>query len=200
MNIAIIPARGGSRRIPGKNIREFHGKPIIAYSIATARQSGLFERVFVSTDNNEIAEVAEACGAETLLRPRPMARDEVGTQAVMQDHLLNDLVLPGLTHACCIYATAPLMSVEDLKAGYQAIQPHAAAGFAYAFSVNVNPLFDAGQFYWGWANAFRTGAPLVSYYSRMVPVAAERVCDINTMDDWVRAERMYDELQLKEAA
>lgn len=199
MNIAIIPARGGSQRIPGKNIKDFHGRPIIAYSIATARLSGLFTRVFVSTDSNEIAEVAEACGAEILLRPRPMARDEVGTQAVMQDHLLNDLVLPGLTHACCIYATAPLMCVADLRAGYQAIQPSAGGGFAYALSVNVEPLFDAGQFYWGWANAFRTGAPLISYYTRMVPVAAERVCDINTVDDWHRAERMYEELN-KEAA
>jgi len=192
--IAIIPARGGSRRIPMKNVREFHGKPIIAYSIDIARTSGLFERVYVSTDSTEIAEVAEACGAGVLMRPEHMARNEVGTQAVMQHHLLT---MPDVEIACCIYATAPLMCVEDLRTGFSVVLDHSCN---YAFSVNIDPLFDAGQFYWGWANAFRAGEPLVSSCSCMVPIEPERVCDINTMDDWHRAERMYEQLQLEEVA
>jgi len=129
------------------------------------------------------------------MRPRALGADEVGTQEVMRDALHH---LPPCFYACCIYPTAPLMSIADLREGLEAIRP-GAGGFAYAFSVNIDPLHDAGQFYWGHAKAFMAGAPLVSYYSRMVPVAADRVCDINTPEDWARAEAMYLQLH-KDAA
>jgi N-acylneuraminate cytidylyltransferase len=193
VKIAVIPARGGSRRIPHKNTRTFRGKPIIAYSIETAKASTLFAAVYVSTDDQRTADIAQHYGAIALHRPAEISGDETGTQEVMQWHLNNDLMLPGLTHACCIYATAPFMTVASLRLGHDAVLP-GAGGFSYALAVNIDPLFDAGQFYWGWAQAFRMGAPLIGYYTRMVPVEADRVCDINTEDDWLRCERMYEAL------
>lgn len=191
-DIAIIPARGGSTRIPGKNIKLFHGHPIIAHSIHAANLSNLFSKVYVSTDDDEIARVAMEWGASVLRRPAELCDSLTGTQAVMKHHLTHDTeCILGVTHACCIYATAPMLNVADLHNARQALN----GGFAYAFGVNPEPLFDAGQFYYGWAKAFQFGAPLISLYSRMVPVEADRVCDINTPEDWARAEVMYSKLK-----
>src|SRR5688572_27060303 len=111
MNVAIIPARGGSTRILRKNIRMFHGKPIIAYSIAAAKESKLFGRIVVSTEDGEIGRMAEGYGATWYPRGLELTVDEVGTQEVARDVLAwlveqNDIP----EYACCIYATAPLMS------------------------------------------------------------------------------------------
>lgn len=195
--IAIIPARGGSRRIPHKNIREFHGKPIIAYSIEAAFASGLFgQHVYVSTDDEEIAHVARQYGAGVLTRGADMAADEVGTQEVTADALklargVNDLMYASNAIACCIYATSPLISVDDLKRGHELLSN---SSMNYAMSVGNDPLCDAGQFYWGWVSAFANGWPLLDALTYMVPVAPNRVCDINVEADWQRAEAMYAEL------
>lgn len=191
--VAIIPARGGSRRIPGKNKRLFHGKPIIAYSIETAIASRLFDHVFVSTDDDEIADIAEQYGAQTIIRPAHMCEDSVGTQDVMR-FVLSEVILPKVgdfNEACCIYPTAPMVSVDDLKRGYSALYYRATA---YAFSVGTEPLRDAGQFYWGYVESFTSGIKLISEDSTMVPIDECRVCDINTEEDWQRAERMYAKL------
>ena len=111
--VAIIPARGGSKRIPRKNIRPFVGKPIIGYSIEAALQSQLFDRVIVSTDDAEIASVAKAYGAEVpFFRPAELADDFTGTNAVVKQCLewLNTQKYP-VDYACCIYATAPFVQV-----------------------------------------------------------------------------------------
>lgn len=113
--IAIIPARGGSKRLPRKNIIEFKGKPIIAYSIEYARESGLFERVVVSTEDHEIAEVARQYGAEISERPLSLATDQAGVVDVclqvleVEENKGNyyDLL-------CCLYATSPLRTTEDI--------------------------------------------------------------------------------------
>lgn len=117
--LAVIPARGGSKRIPRKNIKSFCGKPIIAYSIESALQSGLFERVIVSTDDKEIAATAIEFGAEVpFFRPAHLADDFTGTQVVVQ-HALE--FFAGRTihfdQACCIYATAPFVTTEVLRQG-----------------------------------------------------------------------------------
>lgn len=195
MSIAIIPARGGSRRIRGKNIRMFHQRPIIGYSIETAFASGLFREVWVSTDDAEIANVAEKEGASVLARESALAVDEVGTQEVTRAALLELNVTEGL--ACCIYATAPMMLPEDLRRGLQLLL--SSRSLAYAFSVGTGPLCDAGQFYWGHVRSFLDRVPLVDQYSAMVPIDSARVCDINTEDDWRAAERMFAELH-QEAA
>ncbi len=118
MNIAIIPARGGSKRIPRKNIREFCGRPMIAWSIAAALESGLFEHIIVSTDDEEIAEVARASGAQTpFMRPAELSDDHTGTTDVIV-HALSWALDAGweVEAAACIYATAAFISAEDLSA------------------------------------------------------------------------------------
>jgi len=190
VNICIIPARGGSRRIPKKNIKPFLGKPIIAYSIEMAKKSNLFDRIIVSTDSEMIAKVAVEYGADVHYRSDDMSVDEVGTQAVIA-HVLKDI---GMTDgfACCIYATAPLMSIDDLIFGEMEL--FYRPDVDYVFSVGDEPLSDAGQFYWGKADAFIKGRRLVGENTVLVPVKKNRVCDINTMEDWNRAEEMYQAL------
>tara|TARA_B110000967_G_scaffold207889_1_gene258407 strand:- start:2952 stop:3632 length:681 start_codon:yes stop_codon:yes gene_type:complete len=119
MNIAIIPARGGSKRIPRKNIKDFHGKPIIAYSIEAAKQSGCFDRIIVSTDDEEILGVAKAYGAEVpFLRPAKISDDHATTMDVMQ-HAIKHFAEQGCkpTLLCCIYPTAPFLLPEYLQQG-----------------------------------------------------------------------------------
>lgn len=188
--VAIIPARGGSQRIPGKNKRPFFGRPIIAYSIDAAIGSGLFDRVIVSSDDHEILSIAEFYDAEAMPRPTEWARNEVGTQEVTANVLREIWAktgkLPDL--ACCIYPTAPLMCIEHLAVGHTWVMHN---NRMFSFSVGTEPLADAGQFYWGWAPAFTNNVPLLGPNTAMIPIDKSRVCDINTMEDWTRAEEMY---------
>lgn len=223
MNVAIIPARGGSKRIPRKNIRRFEGKPIIAYSIAAALTTGLFDRVVVSTDDREIASVAETYGAEVpFLRPAAIADDMTGTAPVVK-HAVQALQAAGdeVTCACCIYATAPFVRASDLTTAYQALIAAPAKAFAFsvtsfAFPVQralaireggLAPIYpessearsqdleeayhDAGQFYWGRASAWMVETPLFSYASIPVVLPRHRVQDIDSLEDWTRAEHMF---------
>ena len=142
MNIAIIPARGGSKRIPRKNIKEFCGKPMIAWSIDVAKASGLFEHIIVSTDDIEIAEVAKHWGAEVpFIRPAELSNDYAGTTEVVAhatqwalDHPLD------INAVCCIYATAPFIQSDDLKQGLKALT---SGEWEYAFTVTdfAAPIF-----------------------------------------------------------
>jgi len=138
MNIAIIPARGGSKRIPRKNIKLFHGKPLIAYSIELALESGLFERVIVSTDDQEIAMIAKQYGAEVpFMRPEQLADDHTGTGDVV-DHAIKHMQASGqqYDYLCTIYATAPLLQKEFLIEGYNKLINSNAE---QAFSVTSMP-------------------------------------------------------------
>jgi N-acylneuraminate cytidylyltransferase len=124
MRIAIIPARGGSKRIPQKNIKEFHGKPIMVYSIEAAIASGCFDKVIVSTDDTDIAAVAVAHGAEVpFLRP-PEISDDYSTTLDVMAHAINWCQSKGwgVEVACCIYATAPFLLAEDLQQGYSLLR------------------------------------------------------------------------------
>jgi pseudaminic acid cytidylyltransferase len=223
VKIAVIPARGGSKRIPRKNIRLFCGKPIMAYSISAAQQTGLFDQIVVSTDDEEIASVARACGATTpFVRPRAIADDFTGTNAVVK-HAIGWFNGQGhdVAHACCIYATAPLLEARFIQDGYDALA-HSDAAFAfgvtgYAFPIQralrltsdgrvdaLNPehrmtrsqdlepaYHDAGQFYWGTARAFLEDTPLFSPQSVGVILPRFLVQDIDTLEDWEQAELMY---------
>lgn len=120
-NVAIITARGGSKRIPRKNIKLFRGKPMIAYSIETAIKSGLFDLVMVSTDDEEIAEISKQYGAQIpFIRSKQTSDDFTGTADVMIE-VLNDLQKTGkqFDNACCIYPTAPFVTKESLEESYQ---------------------------------------------------------------------------------
>jgi pseudaminic acid cytidylyltransferase len=157
MNLAIIPARGGSKRIPRKNIKLFHGKPMIAYSIEAAKQSGCFDRVIVSTDDQEIADVALRYGAEVpFLRPEKLSDDHATTMDVMQ-HALNWCEAKGweVENVCCLYATAPFVLPEYLQQGYQCLSSEnaqfvfSAAIFSFPIqrAIKLSPAGEISMFY-----------------------------------------------------
>lgn len=223
MNIAVIPARGGSKRIPRKNIKDFCGKPMLAWSIEAALKSSCFDQVIVSTDDEEIAAVGRAHGAETpFLRPATLADDHTGTGAVVR-HAIQWLVDQNKKpdQVCCIYATAPFIQPEDLE---QALDLLVTTGASYVFSATsfpfpiqraikktagcgCTPMFpehigkrsqdleeafhDAGQFYWGQTKAWMGSGSVFSPESRMYLLPRWRVQDIDTLEDWERAERLF---------
>lgn len=220
MRLAVIPARGGSKRIPRKNIKEFCGKPMIAWSIEAARASGLFDRILVSTDDPEIVEVARAWGAEVpFLRPAELSHDKAGTAPVIA-HATQWSLDQGETPkaVCCLLATAPFIRPVDL---IQAWQEFDRGGWDYVFTATdfAAPIFrsfkidgeggiemffpeyfswrsqdlpdafhDAGQFYWGRTNAWLQEKRVFDRWSKPIIIPRWRVQDIDTEDDWTRAE------------
>ena len=224
MKLAVIPARGGSKRIPRKNIKLFCGKPVIAYSIETALESKLFDHVIVSTDDDEIAEVAQQYGADIpFKRPAELSDDFTGTNAIVK-HAIEWFADYNITEACCIYATAPLLTAKYLQQGLHQLQTNkvsfAFSITSYAFPIQrairllpdktveaINPddisrrsqdleeaWHDAGQFYWGNANAFLSELPVMSKHSTGIILPRYRVQDIDTEEDWEQAELMYQAL------
>lgn len=144
IRIAVIPARGGSKRIPRKNVKEFCGKPMIGWPIEAARASGMFDRVIVSTDDPEIAAIAASLGAEVpFVRPAELADDHVGTTEVVA-HATRWLLdgQPDVSQVCCIYATAPFVEPDDLRRGLSALD---SGAWRYAFSATefAAPIFRA---------------------------------------------------------
>ena len=228
MKLAVIPARGGSKRIPRKNIKLFQGKPMVSYAISAAIRSGLFDRVIVSTDDEEIAQVALAYGAESpFMRPSFLADDITPTVPVIA-HALSIVQSMGwgVQDLCCIYPGVPFISIKDLQFGYEKLL---LSGANYVFPVTAFPspiqralrrfpdgsvmpfqpeysgwrtqdlepgYFDAGQFYWGKPAAWLQGVNI--HLSGVTFVIPEwRVVDIDTPEDWERAELLYQSLSLK---
>lgn len=221
--VALIPARSGSKRIPGKNFKPFNGLPMVAYSIRAAKSSGLFRRIIVSTDSDEIAAVAEAHGAECpFRRPPELANDTASTAAVVLhglDWLEGQEDLPEMV--CCLYATAPFVQAGDLQAGFELMR---STGCGSAFTVTnfdapifraftlteagtlamiwpdyemsrsqelPEALHDAGQFYWLDVARFRQEPRIFRGDSRPVILPRWRVQDIDTPEDWQRAELLH---------
>ena len=227
MKIAVIPARGGSKRIPRKNIKAFCGQPMLAWSIDAARLSGCFDRILVSTDDEEIAQVARSYGAEVpFMRPAALSDDHTGTTPVIA-HAIDwvNHRMGSVTHACCIYATAPFVQADDLRRGLDVLHQ---SGADYAFSVTsyafpiqrairmtvgqrvemfspehfntrsqdlAEAFHDAGQFYWGHAAAWLAGKPLFSHDAAAVILPRHRVQDIDTLEDWERAQWLFKAMQ-----
>jgi N-acylneuraminate cytidylyltransferase len=229
MNVAIIPARGGSKRIPGKNIKDFCGKPMLAWSIEAAKESECFEHIIVSTDDEKIAEVAKKWGAEVpFMRPPNLADDYTGTIPVIA-HAVKwiNRSMGGVENACCIYATAPFLTGIDLQNGLQIIQSkninYAFSVTSYAFPIQrairitqnlrVEMFYpehfhtrsqdleeawhDAGQFYWGKSRAWIEQRPLFATDSVPIRLPRHRVQDIDTMEDWSRAEWLFKSMHGK---
>lgn len=142
MKLCVIPARGGSKRIPRKNIREFCGKPMISWSIESAKASGCFDQIIVSTDDTEIADVVRQWGADVpFMRPAELAGDFVGTTPVIahavrwhQDHGQNP------TAVCCLYATAPFVEPADINEGLELLQRAAADRFVFTAAAYASPI------------------------------------------------------------
>jgi pseudaminic acid cytidylyltransferase len=138
MKIAVIPARGGSKRIPRKNIKLFHGKPMIAYAVTAALASKAFDKVIVSTDDDEIAQVAQAYGAEVpFVRPAELADDHTPTVPVIA-HAIRTCQSMGwdVSEVCCIYPGVPFISTDDLVQAYQQLESSRAH---YVFPVTGFP-------------------------------------------------------------
>jgi pseudaminic acid cytidylyltransferase len=228
MRLAVIPARGGSKRIPRKNIKVFCGKPMIAWSIEAALQSGCFDKIVVSTDDAEIAEVARQCGAQVpFMRPAVLSDDHTGTTAVIA-HAINWFTAQGQTpqQVCCVYATAPFVLAADLRQGITVLTE---TGADYAFSVTSyafpiqrairitdsgrvdmfqpqhfntrsqdleEAYHDAGQFYWGQADAWLQNKMIFSAGSAPIKLSRHRVQDIDTPEDWLRAEWLFKAQQV----
>jgi N-acylneuraminate cytidylyltransferase len=226
-NIAIIPARGGSKRIPKKNIKDFLGKPIIAYSIETAARTNLFERIIVSTDSDERASVACEYGAETpFIRPGDISDDYTGTHKVIGHAvrwLENHNEHPD--YVCCIYATAPLIHEDDIMVGYNLIKENkwdsiiAATNYSYPIyrsfkmlpngglemifpehynsrSQDLTEVYhDAGQFYWATPDIWTSEPKGYNKNSSIIKIPNHRVQDIDTIEDWTRAEIIYKTLR-----
>lgn len=222
MKLAVIPARGGSKRIPRKNIKFFCDRPVISYAIEAARNSGLFDRIVVSTDDGEIAEVATACGAEVpFMRPGELADDKAGTVPVIA-HAIEACSEIGWQAelVCCIYPAVPLIQPQDLRDAFAQLEqgkwdyvftvasfpsavqralrrmPDGAMQPIYPELVNVRSqdlepsYFDAGQFYWGRAAAWLAGKEPHKWGAGQV-IPEWRAVDMDTMDDWKRAEIIY---------
>ncbi len=227
MNICVIPARGGSKRILRKNIKDFLGKPIIAYSIEVALKSNCFDKVIVSTDDDEIAVIAKKYGAKVpFIRPNELSNDYAGTIPVIK-HAIEWLEENNNTidNVCCLYATAPFIQSKTIFKAYQQLKDSSAD---YCFSVTsfafpiqraikivqddkVDMFYpehlntrsqdleeayhDAGQFYWGKAQAFKDGLSIFSEVSSPYILPRYLVQDIDSTEDWIRAEAMYKVLK-----
>lgn len=187
-NACVIPARGGSKRIPRKNIRLFHGKPIIVYSIEAAADSKLFDAIIVSTDDDEIEAIVKPYGVR--VHRRPPDDGTRGTQAVTLEALEACKMHP--EYVCCVYATAPMMSPHDINHGLYTLT-HTSA--LHCVSVLASPLADAAQFYWSQAHRFGMWPDYWKSTTVGLAIDPRRVCDINVEDDWLRAECMYAELR-----
>ena len=225
--IAVIPARGGSKRIPRKNIKPFCGKPMIAYSIEAAIRAGIFDEIIVSTDDEEIADVARNAGASVpFMRPKELSDDFTATGAVVE-HAIKFLQARGdrIKFVCTIYATAPLIDEIYIKLGLEKLR---ASNAKNAFSCTSMPfpiwrtfkiakdgrceMFwrenfakrsqdleeayqDAGQFYWTNLDAPSSDEIFFGRDSIAIVLPRHLVQDIDTPQDWIRAEFLYEAVQ-----
>jgi N-acylneuraminate cytidylyltransferase len=224
--VCIIPARGGSKRIPRKNIKLFRGKPLLVWSIEKAIKSKCFTDVIVSTDDEEIANLAISSGANVpFLRPKELSDDFVGTLDVVKFVIKN--FNKEIKYACCLYATAPMVLINDLVKSYEEIKIlkddsliFTATNFDYpiqrAFVLNSlnkasmikkNFLFtrsqdlektfhDAGQFYWGKTSNWLKAKNMIDN-NKAYFLPRWRVQDIDEEEDWLRAEIIHKILEEK---
>lgn len=227
MNLAIIPARGGSKRIPGKNSKSFLGRPIITYSIEAALNSGLFKEVMVSTDDDKIAEISTKSGAIVPFRRSFKNADDFATTANVIEEVLITYAKDDIhfQNVCCIYPTAPFITVEVLKESFQvllldkvdSVFPVQQFDYPIWRSFNMNDegslslnfpenlskrsqdlpsaYHDAGQFYWLNVERFLETKAIFTKKSKGIVVNALHAHDIDTLDDWKMAEFKYQFLK-----
>jgi pseudaminic acid cytidylyltransferase len=219
MRVAIIPARGGSKRIPRKNIKVFNGMPIIAWAILAAKESGLFDYIVVSTDDDEIKLISEKYGAIVpFIRPSDISDDHTPTTPVISHAIKEiDKLYSYVEYACCIYPCSPLLLASDLIKAFSMLKS-TEADFVYPVIEYPHSIFrsmrqskdgkmeflypqyeltrtqdlektfhDAGQFYWGRAEAWK-GLKKMHTDGLGMEIPSYRVVDIDTEDDWKRAE------------
>jgi len=223
LRLAVIPARGGSKRIPRKNIRPFLGVPMLARTINLLQASGAFDRIVVSTDDEEIVEVAVAAGATApFRRPAALADDHTPTLPVIR-HAVREIEAGNVSPSfvCCVYPAAVLVDPPSLSESLEMLRTSDAD---YVFTATSFPFpiqralrrldngscemfwpehrstrsqdleaayHDAGQFYWGTRSAWIEERPIFTHRSRMLVLPRNRVQDIDTLEDWDRAEQIF---------
>lgn len=222
--LAVITARGGSKRIPRKNIRDFCGRPIISYSIEAALNSGLFDEVMVSTDDGEIADVSRAMGAEVPFLRSAENSDDYATTADVLIEVLDKYEELGRTFdcVCCIYPTAPFVTAQKLRSANAMYENGAEAvlsvvRFSFppqrglvlngetlqywqpenenARSQDLMPIFhDAGQFYFRSVEGLRATRSLIAGCAAAFEVLGTEVQDIDNETDWELAEIKYERM------
>ncbi len=228
-NLCIIPARGGSKRIPRKNIKPFEGKPIIAYSIEAALNSGLFDEVMVSTDDTEIAEVAKQYGASVpFFRSAETANDFATTADVLVEVITEYNKLgKSFDKACCLYSTAPFVTPERLSEAYSKIIGEIDSIFTvveYSYPIQRSLIedgqrikmkypeyrtsrsqdlektyHDAGQFYFFTVDKFLKDKKLWGDNTAPLILSELEVQDLDTLTDWKLAEMKYQLIRNEEA-
>lgn len=220
-NICIIPARGGSKRISRKNIKEFLGKPIIAYSIEAALKSGLFDEVMVSTDDEEIAAIARQYGASVpFMRSAETANDYATTADVLLEVIAKYRECGREFDAlCCLYATAPFVKAERLRECYNLMQGDIDSAFTvveYSYPIQRSLVtdgklirlaypehknsrsqdlqkhyHDAGQFYFSTIKNLEENQFLWGEHTAPLILSELEVQDLDTMTDWQLVEMKY---------
>ena len=230
-NLCIIPARGGSKRIPRKNIKEFRGYPIIKWSIEAAWESAVFQSVVVSTDDDEIAKIAKNYGATVpYMRPRELSDDHTDTRTVV-NHMIEEMNKRGNSYnfVCCLYATSPLIDSNYLREAIKEVQNEPdktvfpVAKFSYPIqralkrdrngytrfanredackrSQDLEERFhDAGQFYIAKPERWKNEKNILEG-SKTILLPAWSVQDIDTEEDWIKAEIMHEILNRRKTA
>jgi N-acylneuraminate cytidylyltransferase len=169
--VAIITARGGSKRIPRKNVRSFLGRPILAYSVEAALASGLFDEVMVSSDDQEILELARALGASTPFTRSPDNSNDTATTADVLLEVLEEYRRRGdeFEHLCCIYPTAPFVSAEKLRQAHELLRGSGADAVIpvvpFSFPIWRSFKLDGGRLAFNWPeNALRRSQDLPPAY------------------------------------
>lgn len=220
--VCIIPARGGSKRIPGKNWRSFAGKPLIVHPIEAAVESGCFDRVVVSTDDEQIAEIARNHGAEVpFMRPAHLADDHTGTAEVVID-AIERIGAAETDFTCCLYPTAPLITADDLRDAKNRFGASFAEAMVSVSDYDFPPLralkkaedgslafnwpehaltrsqdlpdllHDAGAFYWVRTEPFLQSGRLIAEYTIGYQLPRWRAVDIDTEEDFELAEFLFE--------
>jgi N-acylneuraminate cytidylyltransferase len=224
VRVAVVPARGGSKRIARKNIREFVGRPMLHYSLETVAASKLFDRVIVSTEDSQIRQFSlNAAVHEVLERPSALANDHTPTRDVILN-AINQLKLRASDVVCCVYPTAPLMEPGDLKKGARIFESdewlYVLAATAYRYPVQrsfrrvddngiemLQPMafnsrsqdlpltyHDVGWFYFARCETWLAGTTIFSSRSTFVEIPPNRALDIDTEEDWALAELMWRQI------
>tara|TARA_Y100001970_G_scaffold294069_1_gene446471 strand:- start:15718 stop:16410 length:693 start_codon:yes stop_codon:yes gene_type:complete len=223
--VAFILARGGSKRIPNKNIKEFCGEPMISWAIRAARESNCFDEIIVSTDSKEIASISVSLGAEVNdLRSSELSNDYTTSIEVMANEasILENIV----KYVCFLYASSPLIQAKTLKKAFTELKEDSSLDYVFpvarfahpperGFSIDkkkkIQPInsknfhkrtqdldayyHDSGQFYFGKPEAFKELKPIFSNRSKAIVLSRIEVCDIDEEEDWSMAEILFKNLR-----
>lgn len=228
VTIAVIPARGGSKRIPGKNIKPLRGQPLLERTIRTLHQAEVFDHIVVSTDDDTIAEVARRAGAEIpFRRPAELASDHAPTAPVVAHAIetFEAVAAARVGLVCCVYPAAVFATVEDVRGGLEQLRASdaevvmSATTFDFPIQRALRMLpdgsaemiwpehalrrsqdleeayHDAGQFYWAYRQHWIAGGVANAGRRRLYLIPRWRVQDIDTEEDWERAELLLDVLE-----